>query len=68
MPSERERELLMAALSDHRERYSANPEDALALVNIGESERVMGLDDSELAAWTLLASALLNLHATITQG
>ena len=55
-------------------RYEAAPEDASALISVGmgampsEDElRELGSSTGELAAWTLVASAVLNLHATITQ-
>jgi len=81
-PSEQELDLLAAALADHRERYRSAPEDAAALVGVGERGRdgepmegavaeaaaEDGVQVAELAAWTLVANALLNLHATITQG
>jgi hypothetical protein len=43
--------------------YSRRPEDARALV--GE---VGARDSVELAAWTVVANALLNLDETITRG
>ena len=68
-PDATEVAILSAALDDHRARYADSDEDARALLAIGEamsSEEVA--EASELAAWTLIASAILNLHATITQG
>jgi hypothetical protein len=67
-PSARELALLADALGDHRERYAARPDDARLLIEAGERAVAAEVDAAELAAWTLLASALLNLHATITQG
>ncbi|MFT5081563.1 MAG: hypothetical protein ACI84E_002229, partial [Planctomycetota bacterium] len=47
---------------------------ASALISVGmgampsaEELRELGSTTGELAAWTLVASAVLNLHATITQ-
>ncbi|QDU68137.1 PSD1 and planctomycete cytochrome C domain-containing protein [Engelhardtia mirabilis] len=68
-PERAELAILTAALDDHRARYAAAPEDAAALVAVGEAMLAEGAPDpAELAAWTLVASAILNLHATITQG
>jgi hypothetical protein len=67
-PSEREAGLLLEALADHRERYRGGLEDAAELISVGERPTATDVDPGELAAWTMLASALLNLHATITQG
>lgn len=67
-PTPREVELLSSALASHRERYGDASEDASALLEVGERPASEELEVGELAAWTLLASTLLNLHATITQG
>ena len=67
LPEADELELLQAALDDHRARYATDASDAETLLAIGESMRSEAAP-GELAAWTLVASALLNLHATITQG
>ena len=39
----------------------------MKLLQPGEAPIPDSLDKPELAAWTLLASACLNLHETITQ-
>ncbi len=68
VPTDHELGLLSSGLESFRERYKQSPEDAAELVAVGMSMRQEGLEDSELAAWTMLASTLLNLHATITRG
>jgi hypothetical protein len=67
-PDEDEFALLTDALADFRARYAADPAAAAALIEIGESPVPAGLAPEELAAWTLLANALLNLDAVITRG
>jgi hypothetical protein len=57
--------LLRTALGDFRARFSAAPEDARALVEVGESAVPEGVDVGELAAWTLICSSLLNLDSVI---
>jgi len=67
-PDARELAELGAALDGFRERYRAAPEDAAKLVHVGEAPAVDGFESAELAAWTLIASAVLNLDATISRG
>lgn len=66
--TDREAALLRAALDDFRVRYVDAPDEAEALVRVGESPLDPSIDASELAAWTLLANTIMNLHATVTQG
>ena len=71
-PEESELGALAQALADFRARYAAAPDDARALLAVGESASpseldAPGFDVSELAAWTLLASAVLNLDAVLTR-
>jgi uncharacterized protein DUF1553 len=55
--------LLKARLGEFRQ----DPGAAMKLLNVGESPRDTRLDPSELAAWTTVASAILNLDETITK-
>ncbi len=41
--------------------------DADKLLSIGESKRDSKLDAGELAAWTLVASTILNMDESITK-
>ena len=68
VPSEYELEVLSETLEHYRERYAQDREDAAALLAIGAAPLDSELDPAQVAAWTLVASAVLNLHATITQG
>lgn len=67
-PSTREAELLDAALRDFRARYRADAQAAAELISIGDAMVDPSLDVVELAAWTVVANTVLNLHATLTQG
>ncbi len=67
-PTAAELALLEGTLAAERERYAAAPQDALGLAEVGEAPRDGALAPEEVAAWTLVASAVLNLHATLTNG
>ena len=67
LPDERTLGTLSAALGAFRERYAKAPEDADRLLAVGDSPIPDGLPRPELAAWTLVANAALNLDATITR-
>jgi hypothetical protein len=47
--------------------YRRNKDAALKLVGVGESKFDPSVDASELAAWTTVASTILNLDETITR-
>ncbi|MSR47790.1 MAG: DUF1553 domain-containing protein [Planctomycetes bacterium] len=66
-PTPQELDRLAAALQRFRARYAADPVAAAQLVEVGESPTSADLPAPELAAWTLIASALQNLDATITR-
>jgi hypothetical protein len=62
--------LLRDALADFRARFRDRPDDAKALVTAGghaAEPDATGPDAAERAAWTMVASSLLNLHQTVTQ-
>ena len=61
-------EILSALLSAQREVYSQDPAAAKALIEVGDSAPAPGVDASALAAWTVVSSAVLNLHEAITKG
>jgi hypothetical protein len=48
--------------------YRKDQQAAVKLVSVGESKRDEKLDLAELAAWTTLASVILNLDETVTKG
>lgn len=59
--------VLRAALQRERQRYAANETAARALLAAGESPRDERLPVAEHAAWTQVASLLLNLSETVTR-
>jgi hypothetical protein len=66
-PDGRERDLLLTLLNREMEAFRANPEAAKELLAVGESPLAKNLNPAELAAWTLVASTILNLDETITK-
>ncbi len=67
-PSQRERDVLRGALEREMRRYSEDRESANRLIHVGNSRPPVDVDISELAAWTVVGSTLLNLDETITKG
>ncbi len=65
-PDGTEQKVLEQALVRERKRYRANPSAALASVNVGESLRNSRLSPPEEAAWTQVATLILNLSETVT--
>jgi hypothetical protein len=65
LPDEAEVKDLTATLAAFRARFEAAPADAKKLLAVGAAPRAAKAADAELAAWTLLASAILSLDATI---
>jgi hypothetical protein len=57
--------LARQTLTTLRARYAAQPDDAKALLAVGDAPRDPSLAAPELAAWLLLANAFLNLDATL---
>jgi cytochrome c553 len=66
-PDAAESAILATLLAQNRTRYKADAEAAAALLKVGEEPVPDGLEAAELAAWTAVSRALLNLHETITR-
>jgi hypothetical protein len=67
MPTSSELEILLRRLSVLREDYGRNESAARALITVGETTPNAKRSSVELAAFTSLASLLLNLDETITK-
>lgn len=65
-PTDEERSGLLAFLARMREEYARRPDDARAVLAVGQLPAPAG-DAVELAAWTSVCRVLLNLHETITR-
>ena len=66
-PSKSEKEELHKLLEGQIERYRKEPGEAKKLVTVGQAPLPANLDPPELAAWTAVCRAILNLHETITR-
>jgi hypothetical protein len=66
-PTERERSILLNSYRYNLDRFQTNPDAALKLLSQGESPRDTSLNANELAAWTYVASLILNLDETVTR-
>jgi len=66
-PDALELEKLRTTLVAFRSRFVAAVDDAKSLIAVGTRMADASLDPAELAAWTMISSAILNLDATITK-
>jgi hypothetical protein len=66
-PSDEEIRVLLAVYEDQLARYRKDPAAAKKLLSVGESPRNEKLDPAEHAAWTGVASLILNMDETITK-
>ncbi|MCC6820772.1 MAG: PSD1 domain-containing protein [Verrucomicrobia subdivision 3 bacterium] len=66
-PAASERIVLQGALRTFLAKYESDPEAAKQLVSVGESPVNEKLNPSELAAYTMVASLLLNLDETLNK-
>jgi len=66
-PQDKELAVLTAALQRDRSRYAKDVSAARALVGVGEAPRSPNLAAPEHAAWTQIATRLLNLSETFTR-
>ena len=67
-PSERELSVLETVYKKQRDVYAHNAKAAEKLLSVGESLRDKSLDKTDLAAWTMVCSTILNLDETVTKG
>ncbi|MBI3878525.1 MAG: PSD1 domain-containing protein [Verrucomicrobia bacterium] len=66
-PAKNEVGILKQALDRQLARYRQNPDAAKQAIAFGESKPKAGLNESELAAYTLVANLILNLDETLTK-
>jgi hypothetical protein len=66
-PSLSEQAVLLELFRQSRERFLRDVEAAAAVSAIGQAPRQSSADPVDVAAWTAVASALLNLDEAITR-
>jgi hypothetical protein len=66
-PRPAEASVLVSLYNKHISHYRADRASAAELLRTGERPVPAGLDPAELAAWTSVARAVLNLHETVTR-
>mgnify|MGYP003344579474 CR=1 FL=1 len=66
-PTAEEASVLQSLWTAQHRRYLADEPAARALLATGARPVASGLPPAELAAWTAVARAILNLHETITR-
>ena len=66
-PSSVEKAVLKDALKKYLAKYQQNDDAAKKLISVGESPVNEKLNPSELAAYTMVASLLLNLDETLNK-
>ncbi|MDG2389735.1 MAG: DUF1553 domain-containing protein [Planctomycetaceae bacterium] len=66
-PSATEKSVLMQLYQQSLKHFRENSEAAQQLLSLGESKNPEGLDPVEHAAWTIVASTLLNMDESLTR-
>jgi hypothetical protein len=66
-PSAEEAKVLAALYADHLASFKADAKAAAELLKVGQSPPPSDAEQAEVAAWTSVARAILNLHETITR-
>jgi mono/diheme cytochrome c family protein len=67
-PTKAERERLLALYEQQLKSFEHDPQSATQLVSQGTAAQLDKVDVRKLAAWTMVANALLNLDETLTKG
>ena len=65
--SAEEVDILTKLYERHRAHYESSAKEAQAVLGIGFAPAAKDIAPAELAAWTSVARAILNLHETITR-
>jgi hypothetical protein len=66
-PDADERQTLAALLNTSDEQYAAAPDDAERLLAVGLTPIPVDVNHAQLASWTIVARAILNLSETLTR-
>jgi hypothetical protein len=66
-PAEAESQILLPMYERMHRKFTDHPEEASALLAVGESPYPTWLDPTDLAAWTSVAQVVLNLDEALTK-
>ncbi len=66
-PNPQERQVLLTLFQKQLDEFRQNEQAAIDLLSVGDSPRNKQLNPVELAAWTTIASTILNLDETVTK-
>lgn len=66
-PNTRKEQVLLNALNDYQSHYIRHPDEAKNLLEVGDSKSDTRIPAPELAAYTMLASVMLNMDEAITR-
>jgi hypothetical protein len=66
-PSPRMATVLKGSLEKMQKHYAADPKAARELVAVGEKPRDPSISEVDLAAWTMVASEMMNLDEAVTK-
>ena len=66
-PNSIELRILISSFNEYRDSYSNRQNDAKSLIQIGELKSKIKDKIEEQAAWTLIASTLLNMDEFVTR-
>jgi hypothetical protein len=66
-PSPKEVEILTRLYQKEHAHYADHKDAAQKLIAIGESKPDSRIDPADLAAWTMVASTILNMDETVTK-
>lgn len=67
LPDDRQQQILVDLLNESRSYFAANPADNEELLKVGKSPVGNDLSPAELAAWTMVSRAVLNMSETTTR-
>jgi hypothetical protein len=67
LPDSGETDVLKGLLAEQTSEFRRDPAAAQALLAVGQFKHDPALDPAELAAWTTLATVILNLDETVTK-
>jgi hypothetical protein len=59
--------VLKISLEQMQKHYAADPKAARELVALGEKRRDTSISEVDLAAWTMVASEMMNLDEAVTK-